>query len=251
MKNKKWLTVTNILIFIIILFYILDRYIIPIPAGYEGFSWGGAGVEIEVEGEDVGVEGAETILNVLGFCGGRLTDALALIGTDVNPNGHAFYRYITVVFTHAFIIHLAVNMIGLYFIGNFVEKKIGPRLTIILFFITGILEALITDPLYLLYNPAFEITKTVTAGASGAIFGLMGAGLVICLLSKDKFKAMKKSHKIVLALYGIIFTYLANGELISWTTFAHNIGLIMGIICMIVLYFISPKIKEKIENKVI
>lgn len=237
MKNRKWLTATNILILIIVVCYILDRYIIPIPVGYEGFTW-----ELEAEGVP------QIVWQILGFCGGRLTNSLALIGSEINPQGHAFYRYLTVVFTHAYIIHLLVNMIGLYFIGNFVEKKIGSRLTIILFFITGIFESLIADPLYLIYNPSFDFNSVVSAGASGAIFGLMGIGLVICLFNKEKFKIMKRSHKIVLALYGIIFTYLANGELITWTTFAHNTGLFVGIICMIILYFISPKIREKIQN---
>lgn len=237
MKNRKWLTATNILILIIVVCYILDRYIIPIPVGYEGITF-----EVEAEGVP------QIILKILGYCGGRLTNLFAIVGSEINPQGHAFYRYLTVVFTHAFTIHLLTNMIALYFIGNFVEKKIGSVLTIILFFITGILVSLISDPLYSIYNSSFNANRAVSMGASGAIFGLMGIGLVICLLSKERFKTMKRSHKIVLALYGIIFTYLAIGELISWTTFAHNTGLFVGIICMIILYFISPKIREKIQN---
>ncbi len=237
MKKRKWLTATNILILIIVLCYILDRYIIPIPIGYEGWTW-----EAEAEGIPA------IIVKILGFCGGRVTDALALLGSEINPAGHMFYRYITVVFTHLFILHLAVNMIALYFIGNFVEKKIGSKLTVILFFLTGIIEALITDPMYSMYDPSYDMNTAVCAGASGAVFGLMGVGLVICLFHKDKFKAMKLSHKIVLALYGIIFTYLANGELISWTTFAHNNGFIIGIILMLILYFSSAKMKEKVQN---
>ncbi len=237
MEKRKWLTATNILILIIIFCYILDRYIIPIPIGYEGWTW-----EAEAEGVP------EIVVKVLGFCGGRLTDALALLGSEINPNGHMFYRYITVVFTHSFIIHLAVNMVALYFVGNFVEEKIGSRLTLILFFSTGIIEAVITDPMYLMYNSSYDMNTAVCAGASGAVFGLMGVGLIICLFNRDKFKSMKLSHKIVLALYGIIFTYLANGELISWTTFAHNNGFIVGIIIMLIVYFSNTKIKEKVQN---
>ncbi len=237
MKNKKFLTATNILIIIIVVCYILDRYIIPIPAGYEGFTWSST-----VEGE------SDTIFKILGFCGGRLTNLLALIGSELNPNGHMFYRYVTVVFTHAFLLHIAVNMIGLYFIGNFVEKKLGSKLTILLFFLIGTIEAITTDPIYLLFNPGYDMSTEVSAGASGAIFGLMGVGLVICLFSKDKFKSMKLSSKIVLAIYGVVFTYLANDEFISWTTFAHNNGFIIGIIIMLILYFASDKIRKKVKS---
>lgn len=237
MKRKKWLSSTNILIAIIVLCYILDRYIIPIPANYNGFTW-----NVEVEGI------SEIVLKVLGFCGGRLTNLLAILGSDINPNGHAFYRHITVVFTHGFLIHIIVNMVALYFIGNFVEKKLGSKLTIILFFLTGTISSLITDPIYLLYDPSFEVNNAVSVGASGAIFGLMGVGLVICLLNKKKFKLMKLSHRIVLLLYGVIFTYLANGKLITWTTFAHNIGFIVGIITMLILYLTVNKIRVKVQN---
>ena len=141
MKRKRWLSATNILIAIIVLCYILDRYIIPIPADYNGFTW-----FAEAEGIP------EVLFKMLGFCGGRLTNLFALLGSEINPNGHAFYRYITVVFTHAFLIHIVVNMVALYFIGNFVERKLGSKLTILLFFFTGVIEAITTDPLYMLYS---------------------------------------------------------------------------------------------------
>lgn len=237
MKKRRWLSVTNILIAIIVLCYILDRYFIPIPADYSGFTWA-------MEAEEV----PEIVFKILGLCGGRLTNLLALLGPEINSNGHAFYRYITVVFTHGFLIHLVVNMIALYIIGNFVEKKLGSILTIVLFFFIGTMEAFITDPLYLLYNPSFDIKNVVSVGASGAIFGLMGVGIIICIFGKNKFQSMKLSHKVILAIYGIVFTYLANGSFISWTTFAHNIGLIIGIITMLIIYFTSNKLKDKIQN---
>ncbi len=102
--------------------------------------------------------------------------------------------------------------------------------------------------MYLMYNSSYDINTAVCAGASGAVFGLMGVGLVICFFNRDKFKSMKLSHKIVLALYGIIFTYFANDELISWTTFSHNNGFIVGIMIMLIVYFSNAKIKEQVQN---
>ena len=68
--HKKWFTATNLLIFFIVLAYILDRYLLPLPAGYTG-----------VTNQAEGVTGFPAYL--LGFCGGRLTGLFALCGPGV------------------------------------------------------------------------------------------------------------------------------------------------------------------------
>lgn len=230
---KKYLTATNILILVIVLCYVLDKYIIPIPVGYDGFTW------------NEYTEGSPFLISLLGFCGGRLTDLFGIIGTELTANGHAFYRYFTIVFVHVYILHLIVNMIGLYIAGNFVEKKLGSALTIILFFITGAISVFVTNPLWTLVSGE-SLDGQICAGASGAIFGIIGIALVICILNKNNFKDMTKTKKIILAIYGIVFTYIANG-FISWTMFAHNSGFIVGMIVMGLLYFI-PSVKGKVNN---
>jgi membrane associated rhomboid family serine protease len=76
--------------------------------------------------------------------------------------------FITSIFLHANFEHLFFNMIALFFFGSSLENRIGKRLFFMLFFISGIVGNIgyfftSTNP----YTPAI--------GASGAVYGIMGA----------------------------------------------------------------------------
>jgi membrane associated rhomboid family serine protease len=92
----------------------------------------------------------------------------ALYGPAV-ANGD-WWRLVTSGFLHAGFIHLAFNMFVLFVLGRILEPAIGvPRFLGIYFvsLLAGSFGALLLDP------------KTLTVGASGAIFGLMAATFVI------------------------------------------------------------------------
>lgn len=76
------------------------------------------------------------------------------------------WRLITSVFLHAGFIHLAMNMLALYFLGSFAEITFGRDRLFALYFISGI-----AGGLALLY---FGAANSPAVGASGAIFGLAG-----------------------------------------------------------------------------
>src|SRR5256885_33515 len=99
---------------------------------------------------------------------GSVIHDAGLRGPDI-ANGD-WWRVITGGFLHAGFLHLLFNMYVLYVAGSILEPGIGtPRFLGIYFvsLIAGSLGALIVDP------------NTVTVGASGAIFGLMAAGVVV------------------------------------------------------------------------
>jgi membrane associated rhomboid family serine protease len=79
---------------------------------------------------------------------------------------HEYYRLLTSAFLHLDILHIGLNMYVLYWVGRLLEPAIG-RVRFLTIYFTGLLAGslgvIIVSPL----NP--------TAGASGAIFGLMGA----------------------------------------------------------------------------
>jgi membrane associated rhomboid family serine protease len=81
-----------------------------------------------------------------------------------------WWRLITSAFLHGSIIHLGFNMLLLYWIGGPIEEAIGRARFLILYFVSGLAGAagalLLTD------------ANSITVGASGAIFGLLGAALV-------------------------------------------------------------------------
>jgi membrane associated rhomboid family serine protease len=100
--------------------------------------------------------------------GGTVIHDAGLRGPDV-ANGD-WWRVISGGFLHAGFLHLLLNMYVLYIAGSILEPGIGtPRFLGIYFvsLIAGSLGALIADP------------NSLTVGASGAIFGLMAAVVVI------------------------------------------------------------------------
>ncbi|WP_026918069.1 rhomboid family intramembrane serine protease [Gordonia shandongensis] len=98
----------------------------------------------------------------------------ALITGDDFDN--EYWRLVTSGFLHWSILHLAVNMLALYLIGADLERVFGPLRYMAVYGI-GLLGGSAAVM-------AFEGGQVVTAGASGAIYGLMGALLVVVVRIK-------------------------------------------------------------------
>jgi len=113
------------------------------------------------------------LLAVIGGCfvlqnlaGDRLVWFLGLIPGVALSHGYV-WQFVTYIFLHAGIGHLFFNMLALWMFGCDVEREIGSRRFLSLFFSSGIGAGVCS---YLFY-PSF----TVIMGASGAIFGLIVA----------------------------------------------------------------------------
>jgi membrane associated rhomboid family serine protease len=101
----------------------------------------------------------------------------------INPNlilkGQTLWTIITSMFFHANFFHLFANMFSLYFIGRFLEKLIGKKRFLNVYFASGILGSLF------FVGTSFIFGLTVPAvGASGAIFGLLGVLALLVPRSK-------------------------------------------------------------------
>jgi membrane associated rhomboid family serine protease len=102
------------------------------------------------------------------FGGSRLFEEGALNGPDVA--GGDYWRVVTAGFLHAGFFHLFFNMFSLWILGQLLEPAIGHVRFALIFFVSllaGSFGALLVDP------------NTLTVGASGGIFGLMGAAVVV------------------------------------------------------------------------
>jgi membrane associated rhomboid family serine protease len=102
--------------------------------------------------------------------GGELFREGALIGAAISVDGD-WYRLVTAMFLHASLLHLAFNMLALYWLGTIVEQALGTWRFLLLYFVSGIAGS---AGALALSNPF-----AVTVGASGAIYGIMGALLVL------------------------------------------------------------------------
>ena len=219
---KQLITATNILIGVLIILYILDCYL-PLPSGYSGYTaWDS--------------ESPAWLNYLMGSCGGLLSNSMAMGGALAN--GAAVYRHFTQMFLHGGLLHLIANIVGLFFIGNYTEKRYGWWLTIILFVLVGFVESFITDPLYLAMFPskAEEVASQISVGASGGIFGLVGASLAAIFFDVKSFKRIGKPTLIVAAIYGVLTTYVIG---LGWTTLCHNVAMVLGLAfgVMIILPF--------------
>lgn len=92
-----------------------------------------------------------------------------LFGLNLWRLRHGFvWQPVTYLFVHGGLIHLLLNMLGLFFMGPETERAMGSRHFMILFFVSGILGGVG----WLLISNASWPT---CVGASGAIFGVIGA----------------------------------------------------------------------------
>ena len=89
------------------------------------------------------------------------------------------WTFITSMFMHAGFFHLFVNMLSLFFIGSLVEKILGSRRYLGVYFATGLFAGLFFILSSLIFTDNFN---TYAVGASGALFGLIG---LLMLLTPD------------------------------------------------------------------
>src|SRR5436305_617050 len=102
------------------------------------------------------------------LAGGTFTDKLQLYGPAVADG--EWWRLVTGGFLHAGFFHIAINMYILWMLGSLLEPAVGiPRFLLIYFvsLLAGSFGALVVTP----HSP--------TVGASGAIFGIAGAAVVL------------------------------------------------------------------------
>ncbi len=108
------------------------------------------------------------LMNLVGEM--RMISWVALMPSTIVA-GQALWTFVTSIFMHAGFAHLFVNMISLMFIGNFVEKLIGKKRFVSLYFAGGLFAGLF----FVLIAMATGTDLNVYAvGASGAIFALGG-----------------------------------------------------------------------------
>ena len=98
---------------------------------------------------------------------GQILEDGALVPTLV-ADGQA-WRLVSSVFLHAGFLHLALNMLSLYFLGSFVETSFGRGRFLALYLLSGL-----SGGIAYLYFGGFG---SPAVGASGAIFGLLGGVL--------------------------------------------------------------------------
>lgn len=160
--------------------------------------------------------------------GGRmeLLDLGAVSWQTVFQQGQ-YYRLLSSLFLHGDFSHLFNNMLILLFVGDNLERIVGKSKYLIIYLGSGLLASLASVG----YNMWFHNTIS-SIGASGAIFGVVGAVLYIIILNRGRIEDISGGQMfmfIILSLYGGITS--ANTD-----NAAHFGGLLAGIILASLLY---------------
>lgn len=124
------------------------------------------------------------------------------------------WRLFTSMFLHADVLHLISNIIGLLLFGTFIENFGSKKAYLIIYFISGIMGNIMS--LFLL--PPYVISL----GASGAIYGLIGATVLLIILERNT------AQLLLIFLYLIYFIVTSFSPQINYAS--HIFGLITGFI---------------------
>ena len=136
---------------------------------------------------------------------------------DTLTKGGEYYRLFTCMFLHIGIWHLLCNMYSLYVIGKEVEGLFGKWKYLVIYILSGICGSIL--------SLAFS-HNTVSAGASGAIFGLLGALLYFGYYYRTYLGATIKSTVLPVVIFNLILGFLSSGI----DNAAHIGGLVAGIL---------------------
>ncbi|MFB6340169.1 rhomboid family intramembrane serine protease [Saccharicrinis sp. FJH62] len=145
--------------------------------------------------------------------------------------GGQFWRLITSNFIHFGIIHLLFNLYALIFVGMHLERLIGHYRLFISFMITGIVSAITTA--------LWHDSALVTAGASGAIFGLFGVYIAVLTTG---FVEKKLRSGLLISVIVFVAYNLLGGMKEGIDNVAHIGGLCSGLVIGYALY---PSLKHK------
>lgn len=169
------------------------------------------------------------VINVVVFlletiAGGSENTQVALaFGALYTPyviENHALWRLFTAMFLHFGIQHLASNMISLAAVGSFSERYYGHVKYLILYLVSGLCGNLFSLAVHMMQND-----PSLSAGASGAICGILGSYIIMALDPK-----LRRVFPLPRVLFGIALAILPGLTQSGVDGYAHLGGLVSGVI---------------------
>lgn len=151
--------------------------------------------------------------------------------------GHEFYRLFTSMFLHFGIDHLLNNMVLLGALGWNLEMEIGKVRFLAVYLVSGI-----GGNIFSLYYGVRTQEYAVSAGASGAVFGLMGALLYVVIANKGRLGRLSGRGMMFMVALSLYFGITSSGV----DNLAHMGGLVCGFVLAFILYrrktvFVRPE----------
>ena len=161
---------------------------------------------------------------------------------------HQWWRFVTPMFLHVNLLHLIVNMYSLWIVGPYVEKLYGSAKFVVFWVVTGVagvVGSYLTVRPGLAGNPIagfiFKAYDTPSAGASGALFGLVGVLFVFGIKFRHElpegFKRAFGTGLLPMIVLNLFIGYVLRGLI---DNAAHLGGLISGALLALVVDYRRP-----------
>ena len=143
-------------------------------------------------------------------------------------NGERYYTLITSIFLHFGFSHLMNNMVMLLVIGYSLEPEIGKIRFLLIYLGSGLMGNLV--------SAWFDVSQgsyAVSAGASGAIFGIVGALLYVAIRNHGRVGEISTRGLVLMAGLSLYYGFTAQGV----DNAAHIGGLISGFLLAVLTYW--------------
>lgn len=138
-----------------------------------------------------------------------------------------YYRLFTCMFLHFGFDHLFNNMLLLFFIGDYLERAAGPLRYGVIYLLGGLGGSLLSFS----YN--LEIGReVVSAGASGAVFAVIGAMVYVVIVHKGRLEDISLQRLLLMAALSVYFGFASGGV----DNVAHIGGLAAGFLIGMIVY---------------
>lgn len=151
-------------------------------------------------------------------------------------NGHEYYRLITSMFLHFSIDHLVNNMVMLGALGWNLEMELGHVRFLLVYFGSGIGAGIFS-----LIANSLKSPLVVSAGASGAVFGLMGALVFIVIWNKGRLKRLNIKGMLIMVVLSLYIGFTDVGV----DNIAHIGGLLTGFVLGVILVIEQAVLHKK------
>lgn len=151
--------------------------------------------------------------------------------------GEEYYRLITSMFMHFGFDHLMNNMIMLGTIGWNLEYEIGKIKFLIIYFVSGLFGNILSA-----FGDIMIGEYAVSAGASGAVFGIIGALLYVAIRNKGQIGTISGRGLVLMIALSLYYGFTSSGV----DNLAHIGGLVAGFILSVLLYWKRKK-KRRVD----
>lgn len=191
-----------------------------------------------------------------GFSEPVLTAYGAKLNYLIDPPTRQWWRFIAPMFLHVNLIHLLVNMYSLMMVGPFVEKLYGSAKFVVFWVLTGICGLIAS---YLTVRPQlatssiarfiFKAQDDPSAGASGALFGLVGVLFVFGIKFRrelpEGFKRAFGTGLLPIIFINLFIGFVGRGFI---DNAAHLGGLLSGAVLALGVNYQRPGVRRTITN---